>query len=95
MLILLMAVAIISAIIFCYYSWQMVDIKRNNSEYVGLFIVGLCSMLMIFVIAKESESGISMMFCAMLTAVFSIKSKLFYRELKQFNLTTIKRHTID
>ena len=92
MLILLIAVAIISAIIFCYYSWQMVDIKRNNSEYVGLFIVGLCSMLMIFVIAKESESSISMMFCAMLTAVFSIKSKLFHKELVVLNAQKSTKH---
>lgn len=85
MLILLMSAAIISSIVFCFYTWQLAGLKKVNSEYYGLFYVGICAVLMIIIVSAETTPSIASMVCGIIIASFSIKSKLFHRELMIIN----------
>lgn len=85
MLILLMVAAIISSIVFCYYTWKLAGAKTINSEYYGLFMVGMCGVLVVPIIVIETSQSSSSMVCAIIFASFSIKSKIFHRELKIIN----------
>ena len=85
MLIALMITAVISSIVFCSYTWRLAGIKENNSEYIGLFLVGLSSIIMIGILGASQDHSSIIPICGIITASFSIKSKLFHRELAALN----------
>ena len=89
MLILLIITAIISSVVLCVYTWQLAGLKKNNSEYIGLFLVGFSSVIMIALISVSSDPNSIIPICGIIIASFSIKSKLFHREL--IILNTLKR----
>ena len=89
MLILLIIASIISSVVLCVYTWQLAGLKKNNSEYIGLFLVGFSSIIMIGILSVSQEPSSIIPICGVIIASFSIKSKLFHRELMILN--TLKR----
>ncbi len=85
MLIALMVSAVISSIVFCTYTWQLAGLKKNNSEYIGLFLVGFSSVIMIGLLGVDMNPDVIVPICGVIIASFSIKSKLFHRELMILN----------
>jgi hypothetical protein len=89
MLILLIIASIISSVVLCVYTWKLAGLKKNNSEYIGLFLVGFSSIIMIGILSAGQDSNSIIPICGVIIASFSIKSKLFHRELMILN--TLKR----
>lgn len=85
MLILLMSAAIISAILFSVYSWKIAGLKKINSDYYGLSYIGICAVIMIVIVCRETAPTIASMVCGVTFVLFAIKSKLFHRELTILN----------
>jgi len=80
-----MIAALISTVVFCFYTWQLASTKQMNSEYYGLFMVGICGGIMVLIVSVETNQNIASMVSGVILASFSIKSKLFHRELKIIN----------
>lgn len=82
MSLILFTVSIVSTLIFCYYTALLASSKEDNSEYVGLLLLGVSAGLMICIVHYEAHSSTATMISSVITGIFLIQSKIYHKQLK-------------